>query len=165
MKYDHINTITNSVSQTHPQCLKLIDEIILKDDDSISTLVNMFDKSKAIDVDSVETCLASLEKRNETKTMDLAFSISDGNHIEIQLVELKLNVKNTSMLIQKDLMGKFDGATSIFVLHNLSVKDVCVFIFQPNKKQEAISRLARMNPKIPRKYKVLDLKELKNTYF
>lgn len=165
MKYDHINTITNSVSQTHPQCLKLIDEIILKDDDSISTLVNMFDKSKAIDVDSVETCLASLEKRNENKTMDLAFSISDGNHIEIQLVELKLNVKNTSMLIQKDLMGKFDGATSIFVLHNLSVKDVCVFIFQPNKKQEAISRLARMNPKIPRKYKVLDLKELKNTYF
>lgn len=165
MKYDHINTITNSVSQTHPQCLKLIDEIILKDDDSISTLVNMFDKSKAIDVDSVETFLASLEKRNETKTMDLAFSISDGNHIEIQLVELKLNVKNTSMLIQKDLMGKFDGATSIFVLHNLSVKDVCVFIFQPNKKQEAISRLARMNPKIPRKYKVLDLKELKNTYF
>lgn len=165
MKYNHIHTITNSVSQTHPQCLKLIDEIILKDDDSISTLVNMFDTSKAIDVDSVETCLASLEKRNEKKTMDLAFSISDSNATEIQLVELKLNVKNTSTLIQKDLMGKFDGATNIFVLHNLSVKDICIFIFQSNKKQEAINRLARMDPKIPRKYKVLDLQELKNTYF
>jgi hypothetical protein len=165
MKYNHFHTTTNSVSQTHPQCLKLIDEIILKDDDSLSTLVNIFNTSRAIDVDSVEICLASSQKRNRNKTMDLAFSISDSNATEIQLVELKLNVKNTSMLIQKDLMGKFDGATSIFISHNLSVKDICVFIFQPNKKQEAISRLARMNPKIPRKYKVLDLQELKNIYF
>ena len=62
-------------------------------------------------------------------------------------------------------MGKFDGATKIFILHKLVVMDLCVFIFQSNKKQEATNRLARMYPRIPRAYKVLDVNELKGIFF
>lgn len=187
MKYNQVETINNNVSSKFPKCLKLFDEINLKDDDELLEIDGLFGDKKVIDVDDVEIHLARLEcKRKLNSTMDLAFLIYDRvglspkdkpkfenidklfytrSKCKVQLVELRLNFREIQNLKREKLKNKLLGSTYIFSKYQMPINDHYIYVFKENMVQQARNRMGRMLPEVFWKYEVTDLKCLKRDYF
>lgn len=164
MKYNKVETKKHLVSQTYPCCVKDFNQIVLDEDDSLTTLPTFFTDVEVLDLDCVEIEKARNEHRNQNRTMDTTFAISDATSLEMLLVELRFNYTNLANLNRIELLEKVAG--SQLILGN-SVK-ICgdyIFIFQPHLVQQAINRLQRMNPRIPNNYIAMDLTQLIGIYF
>ncbi len=164
MKYNKVETKKHIVSQSYPCCVKDFNQIVLDEDDNLVTLPSFFTDVEVLDLDCVEIAVARSEHRNQNRTMDTTFAISDAISLEMLLVELRFNYTNLANLNRIELLEKVSG--SELILGN-SVK-ICkdyIFIFQPNLVQQAINRLQRMNPRIPNNYMAMDLNRLILMYF
>jgi hypothetical protein len=164
MKYDKLETNNHSVNLSHPCCNKDFNQILLDEDDSLAILPNVFNAAVVIDLDCVEVENARNEHRNQNRTMDVTFAISDTNNLEMLLVELRFNYKNLANLNRIELLEKVDGSTLILG-NTVKVNGDYIFIFQPHLVQQAINRLQRMNPRIPNNYIAMDLSVLVQKYF
>lgn len=186
LKYNEFDTLNNPIAILNKNCVKLLDDIIFKDDDSLVKVGNLFQKNSVIDLDNVEVNLAKLERRLQNKTMDCAFLVSSKINLapsrlndnlnfrdiifervysNVQLVELRLNFENAKNVKQKDLQKKINGSIRIFTPYNLSVRNLYIFVFQTSFLQQMRRRMRNMNPSWRREYKVMHLEELKETYF
>lgn len=164
MKYNKKETENHPILISFNLCKKDFNEVILKDDDSLNELPDFFNNINVIDLDCVELNKAKIEKRLQTKTMDLSFAISDLINIEMLLVELRFNYVNLSNLDRKELIGKVSGSIAILG-DKIKINEKYIFIFKPELKQQAINRLQRMNPRIPNNYLATDLHGLIDIYF
>ena len=186
LKYNECDTLNNPVAISNANCVKLLDDIIFKDDDSLLKPGNLFQNNNVIDLDNVEINLAKLERRQQNKTMDCAFLVTNkisltpfrlNNNLNfrgvifervysnVQLVELRLNFENAKQVKQKDLQKKIDGSIRIFTPYNLSVRHLYIFVFKSSFLQQMRRRMRNMNPSWRREYKVMHLAELNATYF
>lgn len=165
MKYNKTDTQNHIVSLAHESCLKDFNQIVLDEDDSISVLPTYFINDEIVlDLDCVEVNLAKSSGRNRNRTMDTAFVISNTSKMEVLLVELRFNYQNLSNLNRIVLLEKVQG--SILALGtSIAINGNYIFIFQPHLIQQAISRLQRMNPRIPNNYVAMDLARLIGNYF
>ncbi|MFK8296181.1 hypothetical protein ACI760_08340 [Capnocytophaga canimorsus] len=92
--------------------------------------------------------------------MDIAFAVSNTDTTEMVLVDFKLNVTNPNNLTTEELVGKIDDSIELLE-SSLPTHSQYIFIFQPNKKQQAENKLyRRMKGRIPNNYKAMDLQDL-----
>lgn len=164
MKYNKVETKKHIVSQENPCCVKDFNQIVLDEDDSLAVLPNIFTDAEVIDLDCVEIEKARSEHRNQNRTMDTTFAISDSSAIEMLLVELRFNYVNLANLNRIELLEKVSGSELILGT-TVNIHQDYIFIFQPHLVQQAINRLQRMNPRIPNNYIAMDLNELFLRYF
>lgn len=164
MKYNKAETKKHIVSQTYPCCVKDFNQIVLDEDDSLVTLPTIFTDVEVLDLDCVEIEKARSEHRNQNRTMDSTFAISDANSLEMLLVELRFNYTNLANLNRIVLLEKVAGSTLILG-NSVKINEDYIFIFQPNLVQQATNRLQRMNPRIPNNYIAMDLNQLILIYF
>lgn len=165
MKYDLEKTQTHNLSLDFHCCLKNYNQIIQSEDDDLDDLPSIFDDNVvAIDLDCIERLRASQLRQDQVSTMDTVFAISDLDQTEMLLVELRLNYKNLYNLNRNKLIAKVEGSISLLG-NSVPINENYIFIFQPNKKQEAINRIARMIPSLNSNYQVLDLNDLIRIYF
>ena len=61
LKYNECDTLNNPVAISNANCVKLLDDIIFKDDDSLIKPGNLFQNNNVIDLDNVEINLAKLD--------------------------------------------------------------------------------------------------------
>ena len=116
-------------------------------------------------MDTVEKLIATEQKRDRNKSMDLAFGITnDSGSKEMILVELRLNYKNPHNLKSIELKEKVNS--SCLVLSNIPpIHHEFIFILPTNIKQQARNWFHRMNPKPPSSYIVMDISDLHTKYF
>lgn len=164
MNYDKTQTENHIVSKTHTCCVKDFNQIILNEDNNLAALPTTFNNVTVLDLDCVEIINAKNETRNQNRTMDCTFAISNAATIQMLLVELRFNYKNLANLNRIVLLEKVNG--SFLALDNsVDINSNYIFIFQPHLVQQAINRLQRMNPKIPNNYTAMDLDQLIANYF
>lgn len=164
MKYNKVETKKHVVSQENPCCVKDFNLVILNEDNSLAVLPNVFTDVEIIDLDCVEIEKARSNNRNQNRTMDTTFAISDSNALKMLLVELRFNYVNLANLNRNELLEKVSGSELILGT-NVTIHQDYIFIFQPHLVQQAINRLQRMNPRIPNNYIAMDLDELLQRYF
>lgn len=164
MNYNKLETKNHLVSQTYPCCVRDFNQIVLDEDDSLNTLPSFFTDVEVLDLDCVEIEKARSEHRNQNRTMDTTFAISDSTSLEMLLVELRFNYINLANLNRIELLEKVTGSLLILGT-SVNIHRDYVFIFQPHLVQQAINRLQRMNPRIPNNYIAMDLNQLKQIYF
>jgi len=165
MRYSKDKTLNHVQSLAFPNCLKCLDLLVIRE--GLCNSSGLFNPDiLVLDLDCVEACLASKERRLKVKSMDFAFAISGGEPTELfmVLVELRFNYKNLQNLNRVELLGKVDGST-IALGGSIPINEKKIFVFKDNLKEQAKSRLFRMNPQVPNNFIVMDVIELKETYF
>lgn len=164
MKYNKVETKKHIVSQTYSCCVKDFNQIVLDEDDSLVELPSIFTNVEVLDLDCVEIAVARSEHRNQNRTMDTTFTISDASKLEMLLVELRFNYTNLANLNRIELLEKVAGS-KLILGNSVKIFEDYIFIFQPSLVQQAINRLQRMNPRIPNNYVAMDLGQLLSIYF
>ncbi len=168
MQYNQQQTMSNLVAEKHSGCMKDINAIILKEDNSLSEIPMLFNDVLVIDLDCVEKQTAKIESRNQHKTMDITFAINQLDKPPLTtmlLVELRLNFKNPSNIKRQELTDKINHSKQLLDNCLVPICEDFIFIFPPNIKQQAIRHFYRYKPKFPNNYKVMTIEELKETYF
>jgi hypothetical protein len=163
MKYNYIETTNHIIAKTFQSSLVDLDELIFKEDDSLSEVGNEFDNSIVIDLDYVEILRAQADKINQKSTMDCTFSISDETKTELLLVEFRFNYVNLQNLNRNKLIDKVKCSLEILG-DSIPVNENNIFIFKKNLKAQAQSRIYRMYPRVPNNYIVMDLDDLKQFF-
>ncbi|WPV63752.1 hypothetical protein [Chitinophaga sp. LS1] len=164
MKYSKQATENYAKSIRKKDCLELIDTLIRREGHEGSTGFN--GNEVVLNMDCVEEKKANQEGRLLNKSMDSAFIAEDetGTQQEIVLVEFRFNYQSLKNLDRNSLLGKVAGSTS--ALGNpTNMHDEYYFVFNPDLKQQAISRFNRMNPAIPQQYKAVDISDVKDMFF
>lgn len=165
MKYSRTETLRLSNLINQNLCLEYLNELI--SDEGCSSPHPIFVNNEIVlNMDCVEADLANAGGRLRDKSMDSAFVIIDntGTISEILLVEFRFNYVNLKNLNRNELLGKVSGSTS--ALNPLSnIHNQYVFVFKSSLKNQAISRLNRMNPRIPTHYIAMDINDLRSNYF
>lgn len=165
MKYSISQTLKHIESVNKPECLKNFNDMIVEE--GYDGVVSVFDDNVIVlDLDCVESKNAIKERRTNRSSMDCTFAIEDvetGN-VEMLLVELRFNYVTMKNLTRTKLIDKVSGST-IALGNSIKINEENVFIFKSELKEQAKSRLFRMLPKIPSNYLVMDIFELKTTYF
>jgi len=164
MKYNGLATLNHSISKSYPSCLADLNEVILREDDSLSSIPALFDSICVQDMDCVERIIANAELRQRRKSMDISFAISNTSRTEMLLVELRFNYKNLANLNREVLMDKVFGTSENLGI-TIPIHNDYIFIFQPSLVAQAINRLQRMNPRIPNNYVAMDIHNFKHIYF
>jgi hypothetical protein len=166
MKYCLRTTIAHYICCSYPNCLEKIDDIIFREG-YIGALPFFSNSEVAINCDIAERQVATSSGRTIfDRSMDMAFGISDvnSNQSEMVLVELRLNYINPNNLNRKELVEKMNGTTGVLQT-SVPIHNQIIFVFESIVKAEARNRLARMDPKVPSSFVVMDLNDLKSTYF
>jgi len=119
-----------------------------------------------IDLDCAEAVVAAAENRAPNQSMDMTIGLRnhDFTITEMLLVDFKFRMVNPNNLAQNDMRGKVAGS-SLLLGTTIPIRNEYVFIVQPDKVQEARSRLSRMIPGIPNAYIAMDINALKLMYF
>lgn len=163
MKYNKEKTLKHEIADNFENCVKILDELI--EDEGYSGPLPIFDvEVEVIDMDCVELISASNQGRDQNKSMDCAFIISDHQNDKVVFAEFRFNYENLANLNRKSLIGKVTGSTAI-IGGSVPVLQEYAFIFESSLLQQARSRLSRMNPVIPNNYKAFDVEGLKHKYF
>jgi hypothetical protein len=164
MKYCFKTTTAQVVCCSYPACLEKLNDIIVRD--GYDGTMPFFENNEvAINCDSVEKYDAKAEGRKEfNKSMDIAFGISNAMQAEMLLVELRLNYVNPNNLDRKVLVEKMNGTLGV-IKSSVPIHNKTIFVFTSSVKAEARNRLARMDPKVPSSFIVMDINELKAVYF
>jgi hypothetical protein len=165
MKYSETETLKLSAQINKDQCLLGLNVLISKEGCS-ETMPVFVNNEIILDMDCVELQLAMANTRKQNKSMDSAFVITDnsGKKKEILFVEFRFNYTNLKNLDRKELEGKVSG--SINSLNPITnIHNQYFFIFNSNLKNQAISRLKRMLPRIDNNYIATDITELKSNFF
>ncbi|KLT64744.1 hypothetical protein [Pedobacter sp. BMA] len=164
MKYSKQATLDLAKSLNKEECLQGINQLTLKEGSSDANIFT--DGEVVLDMDCVEHKFASIEKRSPVKSMDSAFVTTDstGTKSELVMVEYRFNYKNLANLSRVELLQKVAGSTAA-AQSTTNVHPNYYFVFNSNLKNQAISRLARMNPVIPQHYKAIDLKDIQDLFF
>lgn len=165
MKYSKTETLKLSAQINKDRCLEYLNDLILKEGCS-ETMPVFVNNEIILDMDCVELQLAMANSRNQNKSMDSAFVIADnvGTKKEILLVEFRFNYTNMKNLDRNELEGKVAG--SINSLNPITnIHNQYFFIFNSSLKNQAISRLNRMLPRIPNNYIATDIADLKLKFF
>lgn len=164
MKYSKKATIDFAKSINKEECLQEIGQLTIKEgckDAGVFTGGEII-----IDMDCVEHKSASKEKRQTVKSMDSAFLIEDINGVirEIVFVEYRFNYTNLTNLNRAALVEKVAGST-IAANSPSNLHDNYYFVFDSNIKNQAINRLARMNPAVPQQFKAVNIQDIHDTFF
>lgn len=158
-------TRNHPINKRFPQCVELLNDLLYKEGYEDQ---DMFDGSTVvINLDTVEALLAIEEdNRNRERSMDFFMGLVNtaNNNSFIVLVELKLNVKNPNNLQRENLQEKVNHSISI-TSSDIPLYHNFIFIFQQKIKEQARSRLFRMNPQVPITYIVMDLNEFLTQFF
>ena len=166
MKYCKETTINHKVASFYSSCLQKINDILDCEGYPNKDKHQLFDLSTiVINGDKLEEEVAlSIGRVEKNRSMDIAFGIKKNSEVYIKMVELKFNCNNPSTLrnenLQEKVKGTIDALTEVLPIHY-----EYLFIFNPHIKAEARNRLFRMSPRIPNNYRVMDIYELKSTYF
>lgn len=165
MKYCKITTESHPISLAHPTCIEDIN-LLLVNEGYDGTLVLFNSNEVVLNLDCVETKIANDEAKARSRSMDFSFGIANGDKsIKLMvLVELKLNQKNPNWVKREYLEEKVAGS-ALVLKNDIHIYANYIFIFRSDRKQEAINRFFRMNPRIPNEYLVMDLQELHDTFF
>lgn len=166
MKYCQVTT------KNHPTCLAnltIIEDFntLLAGEGHIGLTAAFTNGEVVLNLDSLETLIAIAHgNRAKTRSMDCTFGISnDDRSIQLMvLVELKLNHQNPNNVNRAHLEEKVAGSVSALT-DIIPIYANYIFIFRSDRKEEAKNRFFRMNPRIPNEYFVMDLPELKSTFF
>ncbi len=164
MKYCKTTTETHPLALAHPQFVEDINTHI-SDEGYIG--ISVFTQNETVlDLDEVETIIASIQSRLKNQSMDMTIGLKndDSSIKEMLLVDFKFRMGNPNNLIQVDMMGKVTGSTNILG-PSIQVRNEYIFVFQTNLVEQAINRMARMIPSIHSAYKAMDILTLKATYF
>jgi hypothetical protein len=165
MKYSETETRNLSAQINKDMCLEDLNDLIVKEGCS-ETLPVFVNNEIVLDMDCVELKLAKAESRKQNKSMDSAFVIADnsGTKKDILLVEFRFNYTNMKNLDRNELEGKVSGSlNSLKSITNIHTQHY--FIFDSSLKNQALSRLNRMNPRIPTYYIATDISEFKSMFF
>lgn len=165
MKYCKITTINHPISLTYPNCIEDINSLFIREGYA-SPEQPFINNEVILNLDFVESEVAPLANRLKNRSMDFTFGLSNnGQSIQLMvLAELKLNQQNPNQLKREHLEEKVAGSMSV-LNSSIDIYANYIFIFRSDKKEEAKSRLFRMNPKIPNEYLVMDIEEFYNTFF
>lgn len=166
MIYSKSETLVLADEINRNKCIKELNFLISKDGCS-ETMPFFVNEEIVLNMDCVEGKLASEEKRSPNKSMDSAFIITnhDGNKKEILLVEFRFNYENMKNLDKYELFDKVTGSINALKKSKTKIKAKYIYIFEPNLKQQAIRRFRNMVPSMPLNYTVLDIHDLKSSYF
>lgn len=164
MKYNLNLTQNHELSRSFEACVVDYNQLIYKEDESLTELFYFFKNVEVIDLDCVEKCKSIVNNRPRFKTMDSCFAICDITRVNMLLVELRFNYKNLKNLNRESLLGKVTGSR-IILGDSIAICEKYIFVFKKDLVQQARSRLQRMIPKIPNNYIAMDLEELQNIYF
>lgn len=166
MRYCKLTTQNHKIISFCGSCLEDINTLICKE--GYSGPSPLFTNSElVINMDCAEALLSNPSKKiQKNKSMDMAFGITNESSTKIQMlmVELRLNYNNPNNLNREEIEGKVNG-TSLILANIPPIYKRYIFIFKTEQLQEAISRLFRMIPKIQTNYVVMDIHQLKDTYF
>ncbi|GIM61472.1 hypothetical protein CAPN008_15220 [Capnocytophaga canis] len=165
MKYNKTKTINHPLSVKYHCCLKDFNQVVFNEDDSLAALTHFVNDVEVLNLDCAKDKEYFGENTEKPKSMDITFAISDVNKTEMILVDFKLNVKNPNNLTTEELVGKVDDSIELLG-SSVPIHSQYIFIFQPNKKQQAENKLyRRMKGRIPNNYKAMDLQDLIKKYF
>lgn len=165
MKYSRTETLNLSDQIEQDLCLEYLNKLI-SDEGCSSPLPVFVNNEIVLNMDCVEADLANSNGRLKDKSMDSVFVIIDNNgaNAEILLVEFRFNYQSFRNLKRDKMLGKVSGSISaLFPISNIHGK--YIFVFESSLKNQAISRLNRMNPRIPTDYIAMDINDLKSIYF
>jgi len=166
MKYCQVTTKNHPISLAN---LTIVEDFntLLNAEGHVTSIAAFTNGEVVLNLDAVETLIAIAQgNRAKTKSMDCSFGIANnGRSIQLMvLVELKLNHQNPNNVNRAHLEEKVAGSVSALT-NIIPIYANYIFIFRTDRKEEAKSRFFRMNPRIPNEYFVMDLAELKSTFF
>jgi hypothetical protein len=160
MKYSKQATVAYAGALGKEECLEPLNDFIIREGYSEGDL-GFAAYDELIDMDCVEHLIASYERRSPLKSMDSSF-IADND--EVVFMEFRFNYQNLKNLDRQKLIDKVKGSTT--ALNNpTNLHKKYYFIFNSNLKQQAISRLNRMNPMIPQNYIAVDMRDVMDLFF
>lgn len=108
MKYNKAEIINHVIAKTYLCCVKEFNDIILTDDNNLTTKPLIFKNNEVvIDLDCIEIIKAENQNKNRDRTMDCCFAISNESNLEIVLVELRFNYRESSYRKMANLKKKF----------------------------------------------------------
>ncbi len=165
MKYSRELTHNLSITMNKLECIEIFDDLNLND--GFVETPDLFEYDTIVlNMDCVETRNAFAEHRDNRRSMDCAFGIESNETIdqEILMVELRYNYLNLKNLTRQELIEKVAG-TTLALGGSVQIHKESIFIFQKSLKEQARSRLFRMNPRVPSEFIVMDIYELKTLYF
>ena len=160
MKYSKQATSDYARAINKEECLESVDKLI-KRDGYIGQDLGFAGDEVVLNMDCVEHRIASKEKRKTVKSMDSSFITDNG---EVVFMEYRFNYENLKNLDRKELLDKVTGST-IALDSPENLHGTYYFVFNSNLKQQAISRLNRMNPKIPQNYAAIDMSDVMALFF
>jgi hypothetical protein len=79
-------------------------------------------------------------------------------------MEFRFNYQNLKNLDRQKLIDKVKGSTTA-LSNPTNLHKKYYFVFNSNLKQQAISRLNRMNPMIPQNYIAVDMRDVMDLFF
>lgn len=166
MNYCISTTQNHPIAQAYPNCIQDFNTLLINEGYVSST--TLFDNSEVVlNLDAVEALIALAEdNRNRNSSMDFTFGIANKEATSrmMVLVELRLNYVNPNNLKREKLEDKVAG--SLLALTSIiPIYPNFIFIFSSDKKEEARNRLFKMYPRIPSSYIVMDLQDLKTSFF
>lgn len=165
MKYCSGTTINHPIAQSHKDCINDINKLIAEEGFTCSAPV-FSSNEMVLNLDLAEEIIAKIQKRSKNKSMDMALGLKsmDSTIKEMLMIEFKFNMTSFYNLKKSELEGKVQGST--LVLSNiLPIHNLFIFIFKSNNVQEAKNRISRMIPALNINYIIMDIPELKSTYF
>lgn len=161
MKLNNTQTIHLGSSLAANSCLTDFSSLCIKDNQTCTNECGFIPAQFIVlDGDKLESQIAKLAMRSPLKSVDMIFVAATVSGLnKVVLVELRYNFKNVFNLNRTELELKVSNT-----LQNLSSSgysnDYCYFVFCESLVQQARSRMARMNPVIPRKFLTCTTKEL-----
>jgi hypothetical protein len=165
MKYCSHTTSTHAIAVSYGTVLIELNTLIARE--SLVPTSPLFDSGTlVIDLDLAEEIAAKTARRLPNSSMDMAIGLMDSvtKTSTMLLVEIRLNYTNPNNLVRSKLDAKVSG--SKYILSNMPpIAPEIIFIFATNYVQQAINRLFRMVPMVNSPFKVMDVNQLKATYF
>jgi hypothetical protein len=159
MKYCKTTTNSHPLALKHNDCLKGINEIVLKEGGKNG----IFEHHQiALNLDDVEVKLKHPERK---ATMDMSFGVSvDTKNPKMVLVDFKFKHKSAKTLGKHDLEAKIDGSIAL-LSRDIDILNEYFFIFNDSLKHEARSHFNRLFAGRSNRYIPLKLTELKEKFF
>ncbi len=143
MVYCKKATEEHPISIRFPQSLIGMNPMITKEGERC----NLFDENwRVLDMDDVETRLASQQRRSKTSTTDFAMGIKISNSTKFLLVECRFRYGNEGVkrLTEGELTAKVNGSIGILSQDPPIHSDV-YFLFSNSEIQQARNKMARLS--------------------
>ena len=166
MEYCFPTTAAHSVAINYPNALEDINILIVKEG-YLNPVPVFLNGEIVINMDSVEAQVAGAVPRNLSRSMDMAFGISNADLSirKMLLADLKLNVGPSLSSISKDeLVEKVIGSRTILG-NELEIHGQYIFIFQTAIIQQVKNRISRLFARLDGIPKAMDITEFQDTYF